>query len=142
MHNNIVNSLLLLNTVIFLLLSLLHVYWAAGGKWAGTQVLPEMQGNSGKVFVPGPGMTLIVAAGLLFFSVLNAVNLYNGRSHTLWRYGLLVLGIIFAIRVIGDFKYIGITKSVRDTVFARNDDRIFIPLCAYLTLSSLIAFFF
>ncbi|MGG7664655.1 DUF3995 domain-containing protein [Dyadobacter sp. BHUBP1] len=129
-----------LNTIIFLSLSLLHVYWAAGGKWAATQVLPQTAGGS-KVFVPRAGMTLVVAAGLLFFSALNAVNLYNDRSQPGFRYGLLAVGLIFLVRVVGDFRYIGVTKSVRDTTFARNDNRIFIPLCLYLVLTSLLTYF-
>ena len=141
MYISFINILLFLNTIIFLSLSLLHVYWAAGGKWAGTQVLPQMEGGGGKVFVPGPGMTLVVAAGLLSFSILNAVNLYYDRSQPAFRYGLLVLGLIFAVRVVGDFRYIGVTKSVRGTAFARNDDSIFIPLCLYLALTSLLAYF-
>ena len=140
MHISFINLLLSLNTIIFLSLSLLHVYWAAGGKWAATQVLPQMEGER-KVFVPGAGMTLVVAAGLLFFSALNAVNLYYDRSQPVFRYGLLAVGLIFAVRVVGDFKYIGVTKSVRDTTFARNDNRIFIPLCLYLALASLLAYF-
>jgi hypothetical protein len=142
MHISFINVLLFLNAIVFLSLSLLHVYWAAGGKWAGTQVLPQIGRGGEKVFIPGPGMTLVVAAGLLVFSVLNAVNLYHDRNEQVFRYGLLVLGLIFSIRVVGDFKYIGITKSVRNTDFARNDDRIFIPLCLYLALTSLVAYFF
>lgn len=140
MHINFINLLLSLNTIIFLSLSLLHVYWAAGGKWAATQVLPQTEGGS-KVFVPGAGMTLVVAAGLLFFGALNAVNLYHDRSQPVFRYGLLAVGLVFAVRVVGDFRYIGITKSVRDTTFARYDNLIFIPLCLYLALTSLFAYF-
>ncbi|MHA4739831.1 DUF3995 domain-containing protein [Dyadobacter sp. MSC1_007] len=137
-----INILLGVNSIIFLSLSLLHVYWASGGQWAGGQVLPQMETRGDKVFIPGKGMTLSVAAGLLSFSILNAVNLYNQRSQPLFRYGLLALGLIFIVRVLGDFKYVGIAKCVRNTEFAQNDDRIFIPLCAYLALSSVVAYFF
>ena len=45
------------------------------------------------------------------------------------RFGIWVLAAVFALRAIGDFRYIGIFKRVRGTRFARNDSLYFSPLC-------------
>lgn len=139
----ICDTLLIINALIFILLSLLHVYWAMGGKWAAAQVLPQVPGAEGaRVFMPGKGMTLVVAAGLMGFALIQIGNVYNNLESRLLLNGLLGTGIVFGARVIGDFRYVGITKRVRDTTFARNDNRIFIPLCLYIALSNLFVFFF
>lgn len=135
--------LLIVNALIFVLLSLLHIYWAAGGKWAATRVLPQVPGAGGaKAFTPGKGMTLLVAAGLMGLALIQTGNVYNELENKILTGGLLATGIIFGLRVIGDFRYVGITKRVRDTTFARNDNRIFIPLCLYVALSSLFVYFY
>jgi hypothetical protein len=43
-----------------------------------------------------------------------------------------VLAIIFAARALGDFRFVGFTKSVRDSRFARLDTRVYSPLCVLL----------
>ncbi|HDR6026255.1 TPA: DUF3995 domain-containing protein, partial [Bacillus anthracis] len=47
--------------------------------------------------------------------------------------------IVFLIRVIGEFHYFGIFKRKKDTQFARMDTVLYIPLCAFLSLSFLLA---
>jgi hypothetical protein len=39
------------------------------------------------------------------------------------------LGIVFAARAIGEFRYVGLFKKERSTGFARADTRYFTPLC-------------
>ena len=53
-------------------------------------------------------------------------------------YGNLAIGIVFLIRAIGDFKYVGFSKKVKGSLFAENDGRYYSPLC--LVVSG-IAFF-
>lgn len=40
-----------------------------------------------------------------------------------------IIPIIFFLRSIGDFRYVGLTKKVKGTVFARLDTLYFAPLC-------------
>lgn len=77
--------LIILDVLIFLFLSVLHIYWAAGGTRYSKAVIPQ-------------------------------------------------------IRAIGDFKYVGVFKKVQRTGFARNDTKIYTPLCVIIaTISFLIA---
>lgn len=42
------------------------------------------------------------------------------------------VGILFLLRAIGERRYVGIFKRVRGTPFAKNDDRVFVPLCIFV----------
>lgn len=37
---------------------------------------------------------------------------------------------LFALRVVGDFRYVGLFRSIRKTAFARMDRIFYTPLCA------------
>lgn len=129
-----INVFLISNSILFLLMSLIHVYWAFGGKWGTEGVLPSRDGQ--KVLNPRPIGTLAVAAVLGGFALgsLNAME---------WSpYISLTIGVLFSLRVIGDFNYVGLFKRVRNTVFARSDNRYFIPLCLYIGTTNLFVFWY
>ena len=112
-----------------------HLYWAAGGSMGKSAAIPQLNGNP--VLRPGPGMTMLVAL-LLFALALLA----------LWRDGEIALplpfviaqvcaplaALVFLARAIGDFKYVGWSKRVRDSRFARLDDVFYAPLCLMLAI--------
>jgi len=123
----------IVNVLFFSFLSGVHIYWAFGGKWAAKGVLPTKDGV--KKLNPSPFGTLVVAAGLGLFAFISGVDLVE------YRWGYLVLSILFGLRVIGDFRYVGLFKKVKDSVFARKDTAIFIPLCIYLSLSNSFLYF-
>ncbi|WP_257462250.1 DUF3995 domain-containing protein [Archangium lipolyticum] len=122
---------------VFLLLSLLHVYWAFGGRWAASAVLPEEEGA--RAFTPSPAMTLGVA-GLLLAAA--AVMLLRGALASLVQdtmlWGLVTLGTwvlagVFGVRAVGEFRQVGFFKRVRGTRFATWDTWLYSPLCAALS---------
>ncbi|KUF43373.1 DUF3995 domain-containing protein [Myroides marinus] len=123
----------IVNVLIFSFLSGVHIYWAFGGKWATEGVLPTNDGV--KKLNPSPIGTLVVATGLGLFAFISRVDLVE------YRWGYLVLSILFGLRVIGDFRYVGLFKIVKNSVFARKDTAIFIPLCIYLSLSNAFLYF-
>lgn len=47
----------------------------------------------------------------------------------------VALALIFAVRAIGDFRYVGFFKHIRGSRFARMDTMCYSPLCAALSLS-------
>ncbi|MCU0444108.1 MAG: DUF3995 domain-containing protein [Microscillaceae bacterium] len=138
-----INILIIFETLIFVVLSALHIYWALGGRLYWAAALPQF--SSGKqVFVPSVGATWLVAWGLLGFAGATVAAL-PAFPHILsipivfWLN--LAIGSIFLLRAIGDFKYIGFSKKIKNTAFARQDTRWYSPLCAVLAGSSfLIAF--
>ena len=126
--------------VIFAALCGLHLFWAAGGRWGLGGAIPREAatpaGQPGpRLFTPGPAATLAVAFGLAI-----AAAVVLGRSGWLslpfspaWlRLGALALGALFLVRAVGESRYLGLFKSVRDTEFARYDTFLFVPLCLLL----------
>ncbi|MDP5200469.1 DUF3995 domain-containing protein [Flavobacterium sp. DG2-3] len=98
---------------IFLFLSLVHFYWAFGGKWGAEGVYPTPDAETPPKN-PGIVPTLIVAIGLFAFAVFYLIKVRIILLELpLWlqNYGLWVLTSIFAIRAIGDFKYLGFSKK-------------------------------
>lgn len=114
-------------SALFLLLGSLHVYWAFGGKMGLASAIPEISGEA--AFRPGPGMTLAVALVLFGFGVL-ALLLWQVAEAPLWlRLGGWLAAGVFALRAIGDFRYVGFFKKVRHTDFGYMDSRLYSPLC-------------
>ena len=124
--------------LITLLISLIHFHWALGGRWALASVLPTKESGA-SLFKPGPLLTLAVAMILLLISLYycSLVCAYPLRlPNWIMQYGLIILGIVFLLRAVGDFKYIGFFKKVRNTTFGRLDSKYFSPLCLLLALGS------
>ncbi len=124
----------IINTVIFILLSILHFYWAFGGRLWYDDVLPTSSNGLNKLN-PGMAATLIIAFGLLFLALVTSGNQglfdkYIKRSY--FRYGSLAIAIIFLFRAIGDFRFIGFFKTVKLTRFGINDSNLFSPMLVYL----------
>ncbi len=129
--------LIFINSLIFLFISGLHIYWAFGGRWAMNAVIPTKTGSQEKMFQPGIFATLIVAVGLLLFATITLGNLgwfdyLMNRKYI--GYATIAIACIFLIRAIGDFKYAGFFKRIKDTDFARNDTRIYSPLCLLIAV--------
>ncbi len=126
--------------IIICSISLIHIYWAFGGQWATHAVVPEQEGK--KAFTPSRGGTLFVAlllsmAAMLLLLKAGLIQL----SIPAWiiSSGAWVCAVVFAMRVIGEFNYFGVFKKRRETAFSKLDTRVYIPLCALLSMAFLIA---
>lgn len=125
----------LLTATILSIIGLLHVYWAAGGRWGSAVSVPRKDGDL--LFEPSTFATLVVAA-LLFAAAL----IILGRVEVLactslrWIYavGSWVLAAVFTARVVGDFRWFGIFKREAGTEFAHWDTWLFVPLCAAIAI--------
>lgn len=141
-HTIMIYIFVTINTIIFLFLSLLHIYWAMGGKWAAKGVFPQNPDNEQSMnFMPGAVITLVVAAGLFVFALITLGNIGLFGSWLPPHYftiGLWIIAGIFLLRTIGDFKYVGFSKKVKGTFFAQKDSKIYSPLTLGITVVSLI----
>lgn len=118
-------------SALFVGLAVLHIYWAAGGKWGASAAVPS-EANGAIAFTPGVAACLIVSAG--FFAIAYLCAARAGLFTAPWpnnytRVGLLIVAALFLARTIGDRKYMGITRRIRETEFARKDRRFYTPLC-------------
>jgi hypothetical protein len=129
-----------INTIIFIALALLHLYWAFGGKRFSEGVLPVKADNSA-TFQPGILPTLIVAFGLFGFAMItmSSTGIFSDwLSPKIVRYGLYAIAVIFALRTIGDFYYAGFFKKIKNTTFAQKDTQIYTPLCLIICILCLV----
>ncbi|HVG42802.1 MAG TPA: DUF3995 domain-containing protein [Chitinophagaceae bacterium] len=132
----------IINTVIFSLLSILHFYWSFGGKLWYDKVLPTSS-NGLNTLNPSSAARFAVAVGLLFFALITAgtKGLFDPYiNRTYFRYGALVIALIFFLRAMGDFKFVGFSKRVKETKFAIADTQIFSPLCLFIAVLSVLIF--
>lgn len=127
-------------SLIFFSLSAIHIYWASGGKWAGGAVIPTIN-DEVKAVMPGPIPTLMVAAVLSGFGLLVLVKsdwLNIEIPSLLLTYGIWAIAVIFLIRAIGDFRYVGFFKNYKQTRFGINDTRYYSPLCLLISLLAIL----
>jgi hypothetical protein len=130
----------LLLAVVFAALCALHVFWAAGGRWGASVAIPRRAVAAGarpgpSLFRPRSGGTLLVAVALAIAAatVLAQAGWLSLPFSLAWiRRATLALGALFLLRAVGDFRYVGLFKSIRDTGFARYDTFLFVPLCLLL----------
>jgi hypothetical protein len=123
--------------VILLIVAAVHVYWAAGGK-AGKGAVPAANGRP--VIKPSTFGTALVAVALCAMAALLALRIGWLDQPALPGNGVVVqigtwlMAAVFALRAIGDFRYVGFFKRIRDGAFARLDTLVYSPLCAFLAL--------
>ncbi len=105
-------------------------------------VLPEIAGKS--AILPSAFITFIVAFGLLFFAIISRFDLVQNQLSQqfglIFIWGNLVISILFLIRAIGDFKYVGFTKKIKGTKFAKYDNQYYSPLCLLISVVAFIIY--
>ena len=112
-----------------------HVAWALGSRRGAANVIPQRPDGTEPTFRPGPAATAAVAILLTVFAAL-AIAVAMGASAP-WASWLLIAGLaVLLVRVMGDGRWVGVTKSVRSTGFAIADDRYWTPAVAILATSA------
>ena len=110
----------------------LHVYWAFAGTKQSNSAVPSLP-NGQPLFSPGPLACLAVAVALATFAaaILWAVSTPATVAWPLHVVLALAL-IVLTLRAVGDGRFVGFTKRVRDTAFGRADDALYTPLVVLL----------
>ncbi len=130
-----------LNTSIFILLSALHFYWMFGGKSGMQSVLPDLE--NGKTMRPSQFATAVVAIGLLVFAFIcfgMSGNFSNVIPFKFFTIGNYCIAAIFLLRAIGDFKYVGLFRKIKNTTFGVTDKKYFTPLCILIFIDYILIF--
>lgn len=134
------NLLLIINSLILLLISAIHFYWAFGGKWGGKSVFPEIKNKPN--LMPSPAMTIFAAMvfGLIACLIINRTPFLNIAFLKPYQIEIInAIAIIFGIRFIGEFKYLGVFKTEKSSLFAINDTKYYSPLCLFIAVSLLLS---
>ena len=122
----------ILTSITLFSISALHIYWALGGRWGIDVALPTRPHSQAVLFRPSPLMTLAIAVALALAASLVLLNFY--WPATITKVGTWGLAGVFLLRGMGEFRYAGLFKTVKDTAFARYDTLYFTPLCLGLSL--------
>jgi hypothetical protein len=110
----------------------LHLYWAFVGTAKSSSAVPSLP-NGQPLFSPGPLACVAVAvaiaslaAVLLWAVILPPAVAWPVRS-------VLTLALlVLTARAVGDGRFIGFSKRVRDTAFGRADDALYTPAVVLL----------
>ena len=121
----------ILLSIILLGLGVIHFNWVLGGKFGFLESLPTKE-NGERVLNPKKIDSAIVGIGLTAFGVFYVLNSgvieYN-LPERIMKYGGWIIPILFLLRAIGEFKYIGFFKRIKKTDFGKLDTKLFSPLC-------------
>ena len=124
----------LLNGSILIVISGIHFFWALGGKVGIESTLPtNLEGK--RVLNPKKMDSALVAVFLLIFALLffrkaGVLDFY--LPPLISRFGTGVITVIFLQRAMGDFRYVGFSKKITSTPFAKLDRKYFTPLCLFI----------
>ncbi len=134
----------LTNTLILLAISGIHFFWAFGGCWGADAAIPTNKDGK-KALNPDIFATLIVAFGILAMALLHLEKVQMlSLPIPAWinTYGLKIIAGIFLLRAIGDFRYVGFFKKIKNTKFANLDTKYYSPLCLLLSINAFISAFY
>ena len=130
---------------VFTCISMVHLYWAAGGKLGFQAVIPQLPGEfaSGPrpAFKPSALGTFLVALGLVAIALmvcLRAGLYFSAVSHGALQWGISAIAVVMFARAIGDSELVGFFKKVGGSRFARLDTYIYSPLCLVLGVGLLV----
>lgn len=130
----------LILSTIFLLIALIHFNWGFGGRWGYDQSIPTNQNNE-KIFNPKTLECFVVGFGLLFFVLIINIrinNIANPFPNWVVNTMMYIIAFIFILRSVGDFKYVGLFKKVKHSVFAKFDNKYYTPLCILISTLTII----
>ena len=125
----------LLGSAILTMAAVLHLYWAFGGNAGQSISAPELSGRA--VFHVPRYSNAIVALGLVVAAlILTARSGALGSAVRIPATAVAsrLLAIGFALRALGDFRYLGFFKSIRGTPFAYYDTWLYSPLFVCLAV--------
>lgn len=108
-----------------------HVAWAAGSRAGVADAVPQRAGTRQPLWSPGPVPIVGVVIALVAYAVV-VVALALGADGAWWRWLGVAALVLLVARVVGDGRYVGVLKRVRDTRFARADDRYWTPVVGLL----------
>ena len=123
-------------TIIFTVLAILHFYWAFGGAWGFKNAIPTNEQGI-QILKPTTTDSIIVGIVLLLFGLFYVLALKLKRVKILVlarNMGLWMIPMLFVARALGDFKYVGFFKQVKETEFANLDTMFYSPLCLIIGL--------
>ncbi|MGX6443638.1 DUF3995 domain-containing protein [Neobacillus sp. K501] len=133
-----------ITSLIFIIIGVLHVFWAFGGSWGVNSVLPTKDDSQLPALQPRMLGTLFIGFLCFFASILLLVQIdlfASFNSSPLSKWLCMAGGLVFLLRAIGEGKYVGFFKKIKHTKFAKQDTAFYSPLCVWISLTFFLASF-
>jgi len=130
----------ILLSIILIGLGLIHFNWVVGGNFGFSESLPTKESGE-RVLNPKKIDSAIVGIGLTafgFFYLLKSGVIEFIIPGWIMAYGSWIIPIIFLLRAIGEFKYVGFFKKIKKTEFGKLDTKLFSPLCLIIGIFGII----
>jgi hypothetical protein len=111
-----------------------------GGEFGFTESLPTKETGE-RVLNPKKVDSAIVGIALTAFGIfyiLKSELIETNLPDWFMKYGSWIIPILFILRAVGEFKYVGFFKSIKKTDFGRLDTRLFSPLCLIIGLLGIV----
>ena len=128
---NILSTFVILT---LLVAAILHFYWSFNGSYLLDRAIPTL--DEKPIISPSNFLTFCVGLVLLSFSLLvyftQFYNLSALQESTYLIYFTWFLSVMFTIRAIGDFRFIGFFKKISSSKFAEYDTLYYSPLFLFL----------
>ena len=129
--------LAILLSIVLITLALLHFFWALFGIKEPEAVVPTQEGSN-KVKTPNKLMAVLVGIILLGFAFVFINKVANYVDYPWLKYVSFGIGVVFIVRALGDFKYVGFFKTAKNSKFSALDTRYYSPLCLLMGILVLI----
>jgi Protein of unknown function (DUF3995) len=116
-------------------ISILHAYWALGGRWGSAFTVPTVNGR--RMFDPTPAATFLVALafGIAVIMVMGKAGwIRTGPLTWVFDASIWGLSLVFLLRAIGNLRSFGFFKTVKGTPFAQWDTWLYSPLCVLMAM--------
>ncbi len=135
----IVSILSTLLALIFTVLAGFHVYWASGGEWGVEQASPSKEGAEGNVKIPkfAAFIVALILGSFALLYLLKAGFISLPIPERVITYASWIIPSLFLIRAVGEFKYVGFFKKIKNTEFGKMDTKLFSPLCLAIGLAGM-----
>ncbi len=133
-------TLSILLSIILVALGILHFKWAMGETFGFSKSLPTKESGE-RVLNPTKMDSVIVGAGLTAFGIFYVFKsglIASGLPEWITIYAGWIIPMIFLLRAMGEFKYVGFFKKVKNTEFGKLDTKYFSPLCLVIGILGII----
>lgn len=111
-----------------------HLVWAAGrAPVSASAALPTTPDGGSVLGRPSAAVTTTIAIALATYATTLATLVF-WPSLPLARITVIGAVVILALRAVGDGRYVGFSKRVRSTRFARLDDAVYTPIVTSLAI--------
>ncbi len=128
---------ILFNSSVLIVATAMSFFWFIGGTTGLEYAFPKKAKSKSKKHRPSRILLFITTAVLAGMTLLclgqtGTFNSILGEETLKW--GNRAIGIAFLARAIGSFKYVGFTKTFRNSEFATTDTYLISPLCLVIAL--------